>query len=190
MNWFAQIIAATLTTLVIVITIFDLRERRIPNVIVFPAALVGMIMHCLGHGWSGLLFSLKGFGVGFLLLFVPYFVGRTVGLRTMGAGDVKFLAAIGAFLGGTDVLRALLAALLSYPVLAAISVLRERKVKLTWLRFRRVFCNFFGILVPSLKLYAIRLESQDDQSLTSVTTPFGAALAAGTLVALYTGFLR
>jgi prepilin peptidase CpaA len=176
--------AALLTAFVIAISIFDLRERRIPNFIVFPALLTGLAINAVTGGLGGLLFGLKGLATGFALLFIPYLVGG------MKAGDVKFLAAIGAFTGTTDVVRALLATVLFYPLLAAIAVTREKKIKVTWLRFRRVLLNFLGFFVPGLKLYAIRLDGQDDPSIASATTPFGVAIAAGTLIAIYTGFLR
>lgn len=174
----------TLTVFVTAIAWTDLRSRRIPNIIVFPAALTGFALNALMHGWGGLLFGLKGLGLAFLLLFVPYLVGG------MKAGDVKFLMAIGAFLGATDVFRALLATVLCYPVLAAFAVIRERKLRLTWLRFRRVWWNFTGFFIPGLKLYAIRLDAQDDPQIESVKTPFGVSIAIGTLIAAFTAFMR
>jgi hypothetical protein len=79
---------------------------------------------------------------------------------------------------------------LCYPLLAAIFVIRERKVRLTLLRFRRVLFNFLGFFVPSLRLYAMRLEALDAPQVASVTTPFSVAMAIGTLIALYTTFLH
>jgi prepilin peptidase CpaA len=180
----SEFFAWSLTALVIAVSVFDLRERRIPNVIVFPAALIGLALNLIFKGWEGLGFGLKGLAVGFALLFIPYLVGA------MKAGDVKFLAAIGAFAGANDVIRALLLTLLIYPLFAVVAVLRERKLTLTWLRFRRVFLNFLGAFIPGLKLYAVRLDARDDKTVSSVTTPFGVAIAAGTLVAIYTNFLR
>jgi prepilin peptidase CpaA len=184
MDWYFHVIAPLLTLFVIAVSIFDIRERRIPNFLVFPAALIGLIINSLWRGWDGLAFGLKGLGIAFLLLFIPYLVGG------MKAGDVKFLMAIGAFMGATDVVRALLATVLCYPLLAAVAVIKEGKLRVTWLRFRRVFWNFLGFFVPSLKLYAIHLDGQDDKSVTSVKTPFGVSIAIGTLLALYTDFLR
>ncbi len=184
MGWQRDVPAILLTAFVIGISIFDIRERRIPNFLVFPAILIGLTLNLILRGWGGLVFGLKGLAVGFALLFIPYLVGG------MKAGDVKFLAAIGAFTGATDVVRALLATVLCYPLLAAIAVIREKKLKLTWLRFRRVLFNFLGFFAPGLKLYAIRLDGQDDKSVASATTPFGVAIAAGTLIAIYTSFLR
>jgi prepilin peptidase CpaA len=175
---------AALTAFVIAVSIFDIRERRIPNFLVFPAVVIGLMSNLILRGWEGLGFGLKGLATGFALLFIPYLVGG------MKAGDVKFLAAIGSFVGATDVVRALLATVLCYPLLAAVAVIRERKARVTWLRFRRVLCNFLGFFAPALKLYAIRLDAQDDKSVASATTPFGVAIAAGTLIAIYTNFLR
>jgi prepilin peptidase CpaA len=183
-GWIAGVSAAILTAFVFAVSIFDLRERRIPNFLVFPAAAAGLIVNLLWQGWAGLGFGLKGLATGFALLIIPYVVGG------MKAGDVKFLAAIGAFTGSADILRVLLATVLFYPVLAIVAVLRERKLKLTWLRFRQVFYKFLGFFSPGMRLFALRLEGQDDKSVSSVTTPFGVSIAAGTLIALYTNFLR
>ncbi len=184
MNWFDKISAISLTIIVILVAIFDLRERRIPNLIVFPAALLGILINSGKASFEGFLFSMKGLAVGFCLLLIPYLV------KGMKAGDVKFMMAIGAFVGGAGIVRILLITLLCYPVLAFVAVARECKFRITWLRFRRIFFNFLGFFASSLKLYAIRLESLDDESVASATTPFGVAIAAGTLIALYSGFLR
>lgn len=168
-----------LTVLVIVVAIFDGKFRRIPNRIVFPAMLVGSISHLGWPGELGRAAGAIGIVVGFLLLLFPYAAGG------MKAGDVKLLMAIGAFTGGWGVVEVLLVTLLCYPALALFAVVRERKSRLTWLRFRRVFCNFLGLFLPMLKLYAIRLESLDDSSIPSVTTPFGVALAVGTVLTQY-----
>ena len=184
MGWITGVSAALLTAFVIAVSIFDLRDRRIPNFLVFPAVAIGLIVNLYRQSWNGLGFGLKGLAVGFALLVIPYAVGG------MKAGDVKFLAAIGAFVGATDVVRALLATVLFYPALAAVAVIRDGKFKITWLRFRRVLFNFLGVFAPVMRIYALRLEGRDDQSIASATTPFGVSIAAGTLVAIYTNFLR
>lgn len=184
MSWFDRISAISLTIIVILVAIFDLRERRIPNLIVFPAALLGIVINSLAANFEGFIFSLKGLALGFCLLLIPYLV------KGMKAGDVKFMMAIGTFVGGSGIVRVLLITLLCYPALAIVAVLREGKLAITWLRFRRILFNFLGFFVSSLKLYAMHLESSDDDSITSATTPFGVAIAAGTLIAIYSGFLK
>jgi prepilin peptidase CpaA len=184
MTGILNVSALILTAFVLTVAVFDVRERRIPNLLVFPAALAGLLLNTYRSGVGGIGFALLGLGAGLALLLIPYAVGG------MKAGDVKFLAAIGAFVGAADALRVLLAALVCYPVLAAVVVIRERKGKVTWIRFRRVLLNFLGVFLPGLKLYAIRLDGLDDSRISSATTPFGLSLAAGTLLAIYTDFLR
>jgi len=76
----------------------DLRTRRIPNVLTFGAALAGLAFHALTSGVDGALPSAGGWLVG-VLLFLPFFA-----LGGMGGGDVKLLAALGAWLGPRETL--------------------------------------------------------------------------------------
>lgn len=182
-DWLTHISTFAVTALVIAVAFFDLRARRIPNFLVFPAVIFGLALNA-SRGWQGFWFGLKGLGLGFALLLLPYVFGG------MKAGDVKFLAAIGSFVGAAGIVRVFLATVLCYPLLAIVPVLRERKLRLTLIRFGRIFFNFLGFFVPSFKLYAQRFEARDDSEVPSVRTPFGVAIAVGTLIALYTNFLR
>ena len=77
----------------IVACISDLRTRRIPNLLTLSTASAALLFHLLTGGWTAALWSLGGCLLG-AALFFPMFA-----LRGMGAGDVKLLAAIGAWLG-------------------------------------------------------------------------------------------
>ncbi len=74
----------------------DLRSRRIPNWL----TLSGVI---LGIGFNTLLLQQKGFklavgGLGLaLLIYLPLYL-----IRAMGAGDVKFMAAVGSLVGADN----------------------------------------------------------------------------------------
>lgn len=83
--------------LVAVACIPDLRVRRIPNALTLGAALAGVVFHAGTSGWSGAGLSAGGWLVG-VALFFPFFW-----LRGMGAGDLKLLAAVGAWLGPFEV---------------------------------------------------------------------------------------
>jgi prepilin peptidase CpaA len=71
----------------------DVRTRSIPNYLTIGAALAGLAYQQWFFGWQGLVDGLLGLTLGFALLVVPYL------LKGMGAGDVKALAALGAWLG-------------------------------------------------------------------------------------------
>ena len=71
----------------------DLRRRRIPNYLTFGAAITGLGFQIGSHGLSGLLDGFLGLAAGLALLWLPYMKGG------MGAGDVKALAGLGAWLG-------------------------------------------------------------------------------------------
>jgi prepilin peptidase CpaA len=73
--------------------VVDLRMHRIPNYLTVPAALLGLVYHTLTPGGMGPLESLAGLGLGFCLLLIPALFGGG------GMGDVKLLAALGAWLG-------------------------------------------------------------------------------------------
>ncbi|MCJ8009237.1 prepilin peptidase [Lederbergia wuyishanensis] len=84
------------TALILILTISiitDLRSRKIFNVVTLPAILVALIFHSFTSGFQGLSFSGLGFLVGLGLLLIPFLLGG------IGAGDVKLLAAIGAWKG-------------------------------------------------------------------------------------------
>jgi prepilin peptidase CpaA len=71
----------------------DAATRRIPNALTVGAAAVALAFAAATGGVSGLGWSVAGWIVG-LLLFLPLFA-----LHAKGAGDVKLLAAFGAWLG-------------------------------------------------------------------------------------------
>lgn len=72
---------------------WDLRTRRIPNVLTFGAAGAGVLYHVVTGGVESGLASIAGVLVGVLPLFVQFALGG------MGAGDVKLMGALGAWLG-------------------------------------------------------------------------------------------
>jgi prepilin peptidase CpaA len=70
----------------------DFTRRRISNVLTVGAVLLALALHFVANGSEGLLSGLGGLAIG-LGVFLPFFL-----LGGMGAGDVKAMAAAGAFL--------------------------------------------------------------------------------------------
>ena len=90
------------TVIVLAVATFtDLRNRRIPNWLVLPFLVVGIGASTLQHGWDGLGQSFAGLALGLLLYGLLFWMGG------MGAGDVKLAAAIGAWIGPSQLFIAL-----------------------------------------------------------------------------------
>ena len=99
---------------------FDVRTRRIPNWLTFPAALLGLVAATAAHGGHGTVSSAAGFLVG-LALFFPLFV-----LKGLGAGDVKLMGALGAWLGTSMIFGVAFYTTLAGGVLALALIVRHR----------------------------------------------------------------
>jgi prepilin peptidase CpaA len=90
------------TAVVLVIATFtDVRNRRIPNWLVLPFLVLGIVVSGLLHGWHGVGSSLAGAALGFFIYGFLFWMGG------MGAGDVKLCAAIGAWIGPGQLLISL-----------------------------------------------------------------------------------
>jgi len=87
------IFVAAVAIFTVLAAVIDARMHRIPNFLTVPTALLGLAYHLLTAGAWGALISLSGFAVGFSLLLLPWILGGS------GMGDVKLLAALGAWLG-------------------------------------------------------------------------------------------
>jgi prepilin peptidase CpaA len=96
----------------------DLRSRRIPNMLTFGAALGALALHGAGEGVVGLKTATFGWLVG-AALFFPLFA-----LGGLGAGDVKLLAALGAWLGPMGALQVAFYSSLAGGVMALVVAMR------------------------------------------------------------------
>ena len=79
----------------------DLLYGKIANVIVIPAAAIGLALHGLTEGPEGLAAALL---TALLTMGLFYPIWRVTGGKGIGAGDVKLLAALGAILPGNAML--------------------------------------------------------------------------------------
>src|SRR5208283_2847424 len=84
-----------------VATFTDVNSRRIPNWLVLPFFLAGIAVLSGLYGWHGAGQSLEGAGLALLIYGFLFWMGG------MGAGDVKLCAAIGAWIGPSQMLIAL-----------------------------------------------------------------------------------
>jgi prepilin peptidase CpaA len=89
---FAHVIAVGMA---LTACVTDLRSRRIPNVLTFGGAMAALVFHGVSAGKAGLLTSLAGWGLGLVFFLLPFALGG------LGGGDIKLVAALGAWLGPT-----------------------------------------------------------------------------------------
>ena len=80
---------------------WDIYSRRIPNWLVLPFLAAGLVLSGMEHGLSGVGSSLAGMAL------VAVTMGPLCWLRAMGMGDLKLCAAIGAWIGPSQMLFAL-----------------------------------------------------------------------------------
>jgi prepilin peptidase CpaA len=86
-------LAACVAVFSAVAAVLDYRTKKIPNWLTVPAAALGLAYNCLAPGGIGPLTAMLGLLIGFSLLILPWLLGGG------GMGDVKLLAALGAWLG-------------------------------------------------------------------------------------------
>ncbi len=89
----------------------DIRERRVPNSFLVIAGVGALLLPLLAHSIS-VRALLAGAGVGFLV-FLPFYA-----MSAMGAGDIKLMAIVGAYLGPQGVLISALFTALAGGILA------------------------------------------------------------------------
>ncbi len=172
----------TLSCLLLAALITDLRSRRIPNLLILLGVTAALAIQVVAAGNTGpspsdsaaigILTALAGIAVGFAAL-VPLYA-----LRAMGAGDVKLMMMVGAFLGPMQTLGAVVLTFAAGGVLALVMALWQRS-------FAQLALNLRYMLTTS----AVRAASGDSPRLeplqqTAGRMPYAVAIAAGTLLQL------
>ena len=131
--------------------VIDARTRRIPNWLCLMVLLAGVgeaVQGDLPLTWGA---SLAGFGVGFVLLFPAFALGA------MGGGDVKLLAAIGAWTGPVGVIVVLVIASLVGMGIAIAQAARSGK-------FAALFKNSASLVVNLVHVRHMGVDHIQQQS--------------------------
>lgn len=118
----SQVVTWFVSAALIVAAVIDGFQRRVPNWLTFPLAAGGLALAGLYGGGSAFLAALGGLGLGLLLLLPLYAIGG------MGAGDVKLLAALGAWTGAVTLFWSFTTGVVIGAVIAVVMVLYSRRV--------------------------------------------------------------
>ncbi|MEX2416249.1 MAG: A24 family peptidase [Paenibacillaceae bacterium] len=100
----------------------DIRWMIIPNRLTLSAAGLGITIQTVVYHWTGLITSVMGLSVAFVLTLGLYLI------RGVGAGDVKGLAALGAITGAQFTVSVLIIALIYAGVVGLLIVVFRGRI--------------------------------------------------------------
>lgn len=150
--------------------VIDGWKLKVPNWLTFPFVVAGLAFWALYGGGAGLLRSFEGAAVGLALLLPLYAIGG------MGAGDVKLLAGIGAWIGPW-------LTLLSFPTIAVVGgIMAVGMVIWTgqyihhWVMFQTILSEILTVRNPArlAELAAVRKPRM-------LLLPYGIPITVGTI---------
>ena len=157
--------------------VIDGLHLRVPNWLTYHFVLGGLLY----AGWSGghpaLIWSLAGAGVGLISLLPLYAIGG------MGAGDVKLMAGLGAWMGPAITLRAFVGTALAGGVIGLAMIIASRDVIKHWAMFQTIAHEILTIRDP-VKL----AERAGERKKTMMLLPYGIPIALGSIACF--GWMR
>ncbi|HUN80332.1 MAG TPA: A24 family peptidase [Phycisphaerae bacterium] len=173
MEWIAAIVVAG----AIAASWNDYRRHRVPNLLNAAILLAGLFIQSAFFGWSGLQQGLWGVAVGAGPLFILWM------MKAIGAGDVKFMGALGACLGPHMTLNAVVVGGLVGGVMAIAMLAAQRN-------WRQTSMNM-GVLVT--KMSSLRTAFGEFGSVQSMCTsggvmPYAIPLSIGSLVVVFANY--
>ena len=157
---------AALTAGVLIATVVDMRTRRIPNALTGTMASVGVALAAVGLSGLSVGASLLGLVVGLSVMLPGHVLGAT------GAGDVKLMAAVGAFLGPALAVKAFLFTAIAGGLLAVIVSLHRRRLSAT--------------LAATARMIAMPADARHEIKTAAPASRFayGPAIAIGSMLAV------
>ncbi|CAN5878349.1 A24 family peptidase [soil metagenome] len=151
--------------------IIDGWKQRVPNWLTYNLAFAGLAYCTWSGGWTGLLFSLQGIAVAMSVLLVLYCVGM------MGAGDVKLMGAVGAWIGPELAFGALLCGILVGGVIGSLQILVSKDWRKNLSSLFKISRETFTYLTNPAKLRELAEERKPKIKLL----PYGVPLTIGSI---------
>ena len=165
-HWPVWVVTITL----VIAAYIDGKKLKVPNLITYPMILSCWVYSFAFFGWEGLGWSLVGTVVGLALLLPAYAIGG------MGAGDVKLLAGVGAWVWGTTTLYAFCVSAVLGGLIAVGMVLYQKAWQKHHDQFWLIWNEITTIRNPDT-LATIAAERKS----TMMLLPYGIPIAIGTI---------
>lgn len=168
-NWHVWLVTVTL----IVAAVIDGIQLKVPNWLTFPMIALGWAYSfslSTTPGWEGLGYSLLGTMVGLALLLPAYAIGG------MGAGDVKLMAGIGAWMWVDVTVMAFAVSAVVGGIIAVAMVLARKGWDKHRMQFWVIWNEILTVKSPE-KLAEIARQRKP----TMLLLPYGIPMAIGTI---------
>jgi prepilin peptidase CpaA len=161
----------------VVAAYIDGTQLKVPNAITFPMIIAGWLYSAFaygmaGDGWyMGLLWSIAGTAVGLACLYPFYAIGG------MGGGDVKMLAAVGAWVHSSITISAFFLSAFIGGLMAVLMIVLSKSAT-------KHYYQFFGILneIVAVKDPDKLSEIAAARKHTMRLLPYGIPIAIGTIL--------
>jgi len=167
------------TITLVVAAVIDGMKLKVPNWLTLPMIASGWIFNLAVGGWAGLGWSLVGTAVGLGLLLPAYAIGG------MGAGDVKLLAGVGAWVLAETTFYSFCWSAVIGGIIAVVMIVARRSFRKHRDQFLMIYSEIMTIGNPT-ELSAIAAERKSSMLLL----PYGIPIAIGTIAYFaWTGML-
>jgi len=170
-----EVTLAVLIPAILYASWIDYSERRVPNWLNATIAALGLIMQGIYFGWQGVGTGALGLLVGFGLLILPWAV------HGMGAGDVKLMAAIGAWLGPWLTLVSFAAGAIIGGFIALVMIVSTGRAIHAYTNIQTMMSKFRRLDTAFSEVGGAKTFGD-----TSLLLPYGVPLTAGTIGVLLT----
>ena len=168
--WFVSVV-------LVVAAVIDGIQLKVPNWLTFPFIISGWIYSAIAYGMAGdawyigLAWSLAGTVVGLALLLPLYSIGG------MGAGDVKLLAGVGAWVYCSTTFYSFCFSVIVGALMAIAMVLYRRAWRKHSLQFQAIVNEIMTIRNPDV-LASIAA----DRKSSMLLLPYGIPICVGTII--------
>jgi len=168
--WLITAVCWLVSITLIVAAFIDGYKLRVPNWLTFPMVISAWIASAVFFGWAGLGWSLLGTAVGLGLLLPAYAIGG------MGAGDVKLLAGVGAWVGVSNTLWAFVVSVFVGAAIALGMVIYRRAWRHHQNQFLAILTEILVVRDPN----ELATMAADRKS-SMLLLPYGIPIAVGSI---------